>query len=351
MDYFQQDFTVTTASSSSDDAFANAFDLALPTTSSARQLTDELNELRKARSALSLKQTEQKKIQDVLYGRHASVIAPSEEKYQKEQNEIYGDGNEDEDLRMAIEASMKSSVSINKEDEHQTEATIRLIRHLEVYDMLQSLHDAIANQVTERYRVDRSKLDTYFHQLSTYMNKLQSYDPVISLLYHSWDYMLSVVNDCGQKIVMDLYLITTNNVYKSSLHYERGWSSSPWRCHTTDLLQSRLYTFDDPIHGYPINVFNAMSVQNGHRTLGIDHHSNDRNESIIHYDRLQLEKQIGAIIHTLPGIDLPPLPRGWKEMYNEKREEYLYLNETTAECTLERPIIIAPSQTDNHRSD
>lgn len=349
-DSFYGSFSSPSSSISNDEAFARAFDLPLPSTavkatsSSVRQLSDDLAELRTARSSTTARKQEKKKVQDAIRERASrNSNKPSDEEEQKHHRVVAEERvsktskscHQPTDLRTDKENSIHMPAQRISPQLSNIDTSTYLVG---LHSQLHTIHQKMKTEIIiEPGRGNTEKLDEYIATVTRALNKLSLYDPPIALIYRSWDFGRSVVNSWSQKIDMDIYVVTIHHLYHSSMTYH-GTGYSSWYCTSNDLLQSRRYTFTVPLSRYSLTVFQSIATsQNGHTQLRIDHHSDDRNEEIVKRDREQLNKLLIGICETLPGYSLPPLPSGWKEMYMEHMKEYIYIHEKTLEHTMIHP--------------
>jgi len=182
--------------------------------------------------------------------------------------------------------------------------------HSIVCDKLHTLHEDIKNNVMHEYfRKMTNQIDAYFEQLFMHIDNLYRYDPVAYIVYRSWSYMQRVENSCAQSIHFDLYLIATHNVYKSSFVWDSQYINS--HIQQTDLLQSRIYTFNAPLYyNYQLDIFNALMANNEHNKY-IQYGNNHDIDGIINHDKKRFEKLIHSMYNLIPGVNLSQLQPGW----------------------------------------
>ena len=214
--------------------------------------------------------------------------------------------------------------------------------HFIVCDKLHTLHEDIKNNVIkEYYKKEMTKpVDDYFEQLFIYTDKLYGYDPIAYIVYNSGDY--EPYNMKNQHIYFDLYLITTHNVYKSYFSYYM--SNGAHQIQKTDLLQSRIYTFNAPLYyNYPLDIFNALMANNEHKTYTEtpDMVTNSITRMCIEHDKKRFEKLIHSMYNLIPGVNLSQLQPGWTEIYNING--YIYVNITTCNLITVRPDLVDTS--------
>ena len=206
-------------------------------------------------------------------------------------------------------AHIEEQKSIDREMQHKL--------HSIVCDKLHTLHEEIKTKVLDaRCRTNVGCIDKYFEQLFTYTDKLYRYDPLAYVLYKSWVYIPYATNPMAQVIRLKLYLITTHNVYNSSFCFSSNYSQ---QFSQTDLLQSRIYTFNAPVYyNYPIDIFNGLIVINEHFKCCLTNSSgsDEYNETFIQQDKLRFETLIQAMYNLIPGVKLSKLRPGWTEIYN-----------------------------------